>query len=318
VFNVYAVAIGDELWEALYHYIDKTYPSEDGWCSKYCIDGVFEDGEQKFAILRDRNEMKYYRLDFSLSEAGFTAQPDLVEVTKTYVPAEEPQFALTEVEAFEAEFAKKKKEEKDGEDSDKEEQKDESKNEDNSEGKDDESKSDEEDDEEKKKKKKEEDEDFACGGKKKKTKCSLTDEEVEDLQAKYAELENNYNLLVAERDSLVAERDSLVAEKENLISERDGLKEFKLASERKDKEAMIAQFYMLDDADKKDVIDNINTYSLDDIEKELSVVCVRKKVNFASTNDANANQGTTFNLDSHASSDDSAPAWVKAALKYQN
>lgn len=102
VFNTYAVEIGDALWSALYAYIEKTYPDgENMWCSKYSIDGVFEEEGQKFAILFDRVEMKYYRLDFSLTEAeGFSAAAELVEVTKTYTPAEQAQFAAEEVEEF--------------------------------------------------------------------------------------------------------------------------------------------------------------------------------------------------------------------------
>jgi len=43
---------------------------------------------------------------------------------------------------------------------------------------------------------------------------------------------------------------------------------------------MIKSFYVLSDADKKDVVDNIDQYSLDEIESKLSVICVRNKVNF--------------------------------------
>jgi hypothetical protein len=101
VFNTYAVEIGDALWSALYSYIERTYPGEDMWCSKYAIDGIFEENGQKFAVLLDRAEMKYYRLDFSLTEAeGFSAATDLIEVTKTYTPAEQAQFAAEEVEEY--------------------------------------------------------------------------------------------------------------------------------------------------------------------------------------------------------------------------
>ena len=54
---------------------------------------------------------------------------------------------------------------------------------------------------------------------------------------------------------------------------------FKNAAEDKDKDALIAKFYMLSDEDKKDVIENKSKYSLDDIEAKLSVICVEKKVN---------------------------------------
>jgi 6-pyruvoyl-tetrahydropterin synthase len=95
------------------------------------------------------------------------------------------------------------------------------------------------------------------------------------------------------------------------------LAEFKAQAEKKDKEAMIASFYMLSDEDKKDVIDNIDTYSLNDIEAQLSILCVRNKVNFSSLEDDKENQGaTTYNLEGSADDDDAAtPAWVKAALR---
>ena len=69
---------------------------------------------------------------------------------------------------------------------------------------------------------------------------------------------------------------------------------------------------MLSEEDKKDVIENKSQYSLDDIEAKLSVICVRKKVNFEN-NDSEAEQTpalTTFNLDSVESSN--LPAWLKA------
>ena len=111
VFNTYAVEIGDALWSALYSYIEATYPDpQNAWCSEYRIEGVFEEGGQKFAVLQNRSDMKYYRMNFSISEAeGFTPDATLVEVTKSYTPAAEPQFSAEAVEAFEAEYAKKKK-----------------------------------------------------------------------------------------------------------------------------------------------------------------------------------------------------------------
>jgi hypothetical protein len=69
---------------------------------------------------------------------------------------------------------------------------------------------------------------------------------------------------------------------------------------------------MLSDEDKKDVIENIDNYSLNDIEAKLSILCVRNKVSFNLDND-NKNEGngpTTFNLNNGMS--DEAPAWVKA------
>ena len=94
--------------------------------------------------------------------------------------------------------------------------------------------------------------------------------------------------------------------------------EFKKAVEDKEKDALIAQFYMLSDEDKKEVIENKSKYSLDDIEAKLSVICVRKKVNFENKDDSEAEQNpaTTFNLNSAEVCD--LPAWLKAVDDHAN
>ena len=288
VFTTYAVEIGDALWSALYSYIETTYPDgENRWCSKYSIDGVFEENGQKFAVLCNRAEMKYYRLNFSLTEAdGFKADGDLVEVTKTYTPAAEAQFAAADVEAYVAEYVKKKDEEeqekgKTGEDDNK-------KSEDDSE---DGEKSDDEDDEDDDKKKKE----------KKFSYDSL--EEIPE----FVELQTNYTNL----ESQVATLNTTI---ESLNSELTSLREFKSKAERTKKEEKIAEFYMLSDEDKKDVIDNIDQYSLDDIEAKLSVICFRNKVSFKTADDNDPKGPTTYNLGGDDGDDSSTPAWVKAAL----
>ena len=76
---------------------------------------------------------------------------------------------------------------------------------------------------------------------------------------------------------------------------------------------------MLDDEDKKDVIENKSIYSLDEIEAKLSVVCVRKKVSF----DLDSNQhedsvSTTFNLNSFSTENSEEPAWIKAVEATKN
>ena len=115
----------------------------------------------------------------------------------------------------------------------------------------------------------------------------------------YMELNKNYSLLKEQNEAL---------EKEN-----KELKEFKLAIEKKDKEAMIESFYMLSDDDKKDVIENIDSYSLNDIEAKLSILCVRNKVSFDLGSDDNKKDSGafTYSIDSSLSNDN-APAWVKA------
>ena len=308
VFTRYAVEIGDALWSALYSYIESTYPDgQNCYCSIYRVEGIFEEGGQKFAVLQNRTSMKYYRLNFSIGESeGFIPSDTLIEVTKSYTPAEEPQFALKDVEEFEAQYAAKKKAEEDK--SGKSEKDNSDDNTEDPKNEDPENEDPEDDDEKKKKKGKE---DFACGGGKKKKKYSLDEipeytelqTQFSDLQTKFSELETKYNALVSENESLKNDNATLV--------------EFKNQSERKEKEEMINSFYMLSDEDKKDVIENIDTYSLNDIEAKLSIICVRNKVSFdLDENNKNHQDPTTYNLNGNDNDDDAdTPAWIKAVLE---
>ena len=296
VFTRYAVEIGDALWSALYSHIEKAYPdAQNCYCSVYRIEGVFEDNGQKFAVLQSRADMKYYRLNFALTEeTGFVPSDTLIEVTKSYTPAEEPQFALDAVEEFETEYAKKKK----AEEEDKDDEEANKKSEDNS---------DDDGDEEKCEK---------CG--KKKSECTCDDDNDDDDDDK--KKKSKYNLeevveyaeLKAQYEELEAKFSALETEHETLKAEIEPLREFKLAAEKKDKQAMIDQFYMLSDEDKADVIANIDTYSVDDIEAKLSIICVRNKVSFdLDENTKNNGNPTVYNLDNH-DDDANVPAWVKS------
>jgi hypothetical protein len=142
----------------------------------------------------------------------------------------------------------------------------------------------EEDEEEKKKK-----EDYQCGSSdddKKKKDYELLSNEFELLQTKYSTLESEYQKLV----------------------------EFKNEIDKQKKSELIDSFYMLSDEDKKDVRENIANYSYDDIEAKLSIICVRKKVNFNLDTDEKTAEPTaapsiTFNLNDTESS---VPAWISA------
>lgn len=86
-----AVNIGD-LWERVYAYIDET----NHW--EYRIRGIYEQDNQKFAILVDR-EQRLYRLDFSLTDEGFVAAEEVVEVKEEFVETDEmKKFASVEDE----------------------------------------------------------------------------------------------------------------------------------------------------------------------------------------------------------------------------
>ena len=272
VFTRYAVEIGDALWTALYSHVEGTYG----------IESVCEDGEQKFAVLTDADN-KYYRLDFSVAEDGaitFAAEATLLE---EYTPSEEPQFNAEAV----AEYAKSKKK-------DEEEPKDD-------EGSDD-------GDEEKCPK---------CG--KKKSECECEDEPDEDDDDKKKGKKEKYNLEeiqeYVELSSNYAALETNYSAAQARITELEGqlaeLTTFKKSVEKAEKEKMIASFYMLSDEDKSDVMTNIDTYSLDDIEAKLSILCVRNKVSFNLDDDKNdGTNPTVFKLDEGMSDD--APAWVKA------
>ena len=111
VFSRYAVEIGDNLWNSLWNYTLEKYPDANNtYSSVYAIEGVCEEDSQKFAVLQNRADNKYYRLNFSLNETdGFVPADALIEVTESYTPAAEPQFSLEAVKTYETEYASKKK-----------------------------------------------------------------------------------------------------------------------------------------------------------------------------------------------------------------
>lgn len=273
VFKRYAVTVGDTLWNALYSFIDT---------EKYTIDGVYEDDEATFAVVKD-SDNKYYRIDFSLSESNeFSAKEEFVDITESYQPSEEPQFSEEDILAY------KKKKDEDKEDEKSADENEESTDEENSEDDAEDSTDDDEDDEKKKKKE----------------KYSLEEiPEYTELLAKYSDLETLYN--------------DLTAQKEQLESQIKELTTFKNAAERKEKEELIASFYMLNEEDKEDVIKNIDTYSLDQIEAKLAIICVRNKVSFEQDENKEG-KDFTFSLDNDDVEDTSTPAWVKAALAVEN
>ena len=103
-----AVDIGD-LWGRLWHEMDDSRHWE------YGISGIYEEDNQKFAILRDRDQ-KLYRLNFSLTEEGLTLADEVVEVKQDFIETDEiKKFAEPEnVEQY-RKFAEPEKDLEDGE-----------------------------------------------------------------------------------------------------------------------------------------------------------------------------------------------------------
>ena len=268
-----------------------------GIAAQFSIDGDFK--ETLYSMIKE--------LQSALQEGGNT---QMNEDMKTPVTEEEQKLQNPADE--DAEFKKKKPDEE--EEEKKEEKKPPfppKKDEDDSDEKKDSEESEEDEDEDKKKKKKghfakesEEDEEKKCPDcGKPLSECECDKKKKYNLEEipEYVELAKNYALLTAELDTLK--------------TEIQPLRDFKAAADKKEKQAMIDSFYMLSDEDKKDVIENIDNYSLNDIEAKLSIICVRNKVNFnldEDKKDEPKGDPMVYSLNDNDNNGDSAPAWIKA------
>jgi hypothetical protein len=238
--------------------------------------------ELKFALEGGQNNMDNDNTEVVEEEVvvtpAETETPEVVETEEVIVEEEgtaaEPITTEENQESIEAQdtFAKKEEDKEDSSDEDSEDAEQQDDNE-------------EKEDEEKTKHACKEDDEET------KTKHQL-EEELIDLQAKFTELETNYNALV----------------------------EFKAQIDNEKKDALIKSFYMLSDEDKAEIVANKANYSLDEIEAKLSVICVRKKVNFdleddSKNQDNKENVITTFNYNDV---ENNVPAWVSAIKNTQN
>ena len=147
-------------------------------------------------------------------------------------------------------------------------------------------------------------------------KKSEDKEEDKEKTAENIDDKKKYDLLKADFDELQANFASLEEENKKLIA-------FKQEVENKQKDEMIASFYMLSDEDKKDVIANKAQYTLDDIKAKLSIICVDKRVDFSlgRTSEETVTKTTeeapvVYNLDAHEA--DTLPAWLKVVENVHN
>lgn len=264
----YAVEIGSSLFDAIY---DTLWEMNHNY--GYSIHGIYKEGEQLFAVVRDRKDLKLYRLDFQYDETnGFVPATELVEVAEEF-SAPATQYTEEAIAEYETQYKAKKEENDKPED--------EADPADNDDGN-----ADKEDDEKKKKPV---------------TENALTEEESAPASA--------YSLdEVVEYQELLTKYADLETQLNSLQEELNTLREFKLAADRKEKQAMIDKFYMLSDESKQDVVDHIDTYSLDDIEAKLSVICVRNKVSFADESEDIV--PTAYNLNS--ATDGIEEEWIRA------
>lgn len=79
----FAIDIGN-LWSTVYDILETKYPDDD-YGSIYRIEGIYEEGTQKFAIIYRKNETTMYKLDITIENDNIVLGEDIVEVEKTYV-----------------------------------------------------------------------------------------------------------------------------------------------------------------------------------------------------------------------------------------
>lgn len=303
VINSYAVEIGCSLWDAIYEYLWQSYHESD---ADYTLYGIYEEGDQKFAILRNRKDLTTYRLNFSLTEDnGFQPQGELVQVAPDFKQVDS-QFALEEVEAYEATFKANHKEAVTTENVVQE---------------------------------IEPAVDYSATQTAEEsvqqepvveettahTEFSAVTEETTPVQESEEQSVVEYKLdeipeyqeLLTKYSTLEGQVEELQKTITNLTEQNKELVQFKNKIDRESKEKLINEtFYMLSDDLKKDCLDNIDKYSYDDIEAKLSIICVRNKVSF-DTNQPEKEAVTTFNLESVEDNFEDAPAWLKRVYEVQ-
>lgn len=131
-----------------------------------------------------------------------------------------------------------------------------------------------------------------------------------ELQEKYATIETEFNKL---KESYTA----LQTQCEELTARCNELTEFKKVIDNEKKDALIADFYMLSNEDKADIIANKEKYSLEDIKAKLSVICFDKKVSFSKNEEKEKDENVvTYNVNN--TNDSNLPDWVKAVKQQQD
>lgn len=289
VLTNYAVEIGDGLWSAIYEWLWMNH--RDCECD-LSIHGIYEDGSQKFVILRSRANLTYFRLNFSLTEeGGFQAEGDLEPVAPDFKPVDSV-FAAADIEAYEAKFAAEHEEKPAEEEPVVEE----------------EPAAEEEPAVEEEPVVEEVPAEPEVVPSENEEENPVQEYRLEDIP-EYQELLSRYS----ELEGQVTELNNTIAA---LTSERNTLAAFKLKIDREKKQELINQFYMLSDDLKKDCVDNIDTYSYDEIEAKLSVICVRNRVSF-DLDKTEEDKPVTYNIDSTEDEDAGLPAWVKRAKQVE-
>jgi hypothetical protein len=292
----YAVEIGDALWCRVQDHLVEKYPDpECEYCTIYRIRGIFEEDGQKYVLLATRADDTIYKMNFVIDGDSIIFGEELIAGTMEFVP-EDGLKNIEEVDEYALQYAASYTEanapapetviEEEEAPVIEEEVEIEAPVE-----------------EEVEAPVIEEEAPVIEEAVEEEAPAAYNLEEIPEyveLAVQYAELEKTHGELTARIESLNA-----------TITE---LSEFKKSIEKKEKQAMIDSFYMLSDEDKKDVQENIDTYSLENIEAKLSIICVRNRVNFnLEDNNSGSNKPapTTYSLQEQEIEDESVPAWLK-------
>ena len=121
--------------------------------------------------------------------------------------------------------------------------------------------------------------------------------------------EDKYALLLVQFEELQASFTALQAEADQYKAELASMKEYTSKVEDEKKDALIAEFTMLSEEDKKDVIEHKSEYSLDEIKSKLAVLCFDKKVDYT------AQENITVDI---VPVDSDMPEWLQAVERYSN
>lgn len=124
----------------------------------------------------------------------------------------------------------------------------------------------------------------------------------DEKKKKYTAIENELNTLKESYSKLQEQYQELV--------------NFKKEIDNQKKDALIAEFYMLSDEDKAEIIQNKENYTLDEIKAKLSVICFDKKISFTMEKQEKEEEKImTYNL--NGDEDSNLPEWVKAVKEQE-
>lgn len=74
----------ENLWSLIYNKLESKYPDRD-YGSIYRISGIYEEGNEKFAVIYKRDEIQKYKLIFTVSDTDIEMAEEITEVEEKLV-----------------------------------------------------------------------------------------------------------------------------------------------------------------------------------------------------------------------------------------